>query len=484
MINLIQNELTKIFKKKSIYITLFITFIFIIIINAIYVNSNNYYGYDPEQDIEFYEMQLERLKEDDSQTAKEAISIYQSEIDSAKLIQKYGNTATWQAMIIYNHIRPLLQEKNQYLQAENEQSAQKVQTQIEELVERLDAGDWHYFAKQELQEIEKSLQEQKQLKENTVDVDTIASIDDQIFELELQKQVVNWRLEKDIPYGYSYWNTCLTNYQDAQREIRNYEKSGNQDNYEEKQSYYRYLEVAEISQYDIENKAESGNSSNARGLLLDGCTQFELFIIIMIIMVTGTIVSEEFNKGTIKLLLIKPYKRSTILASKWITSLIMLFIIIVTVLLMQFVVGGIIQGFDTFATPAVVYDHTTNQIGEMNIAVYLIMQILGKLPIYVLLMTLAFAFSTIFANSALAITITLLGYMGAPFVNALAQAYNLDWIRFFVTPNWDLTQYFFGGLPEFQGTTPIFSIGIIIIYMLIMLIPTFIIFKKKNIKNI
>ena len=484
MISLIQNELTKIFKKKSIYITLLITLIFIIVINIIYVNSNSHYGYDPAQDVEFYESQIAMLQEDNSQSAQESISIYQSEIDSAKLIQKYGNTATWQANIIYNYIRPLFQEKSQYIQAENEQEAQKVQKQIEELVAKLDAGDWHYFAKQELREIEASLQEQKQLKENAVDTNTIASIDDQIFDLELQKQVVNWRLEKDIPYGYSYWNTCLTNYQDAQREIRDYEKSSNKDNYTAKQGYYSSLEKAAISQYDIENKVESGNSSNARGLLLHGCSQFELFIIIMIIMVTGTIVSEEFNKGTIKLLLIKPYKRSTILASKWITSLIMLFIIIISVLLMQFVVGGMVQGFDTFDTPAVVYDHTTNQIGKMNIVAYLGMQILGKLPIYVLLMTLAFAFSTIFANSALAITITLLGYMGAPFVNALAQAYNLDWIKFFVTPNWDLTQYFFGGLPEFQGLTPIFSIGIIIIYMLIMLIPTFVIFQKKNIKNI
>ena len=105
MISLIQNELTKIFKKKSIYITLLITLIFIIVINIIYVNSNSHYGYDPAQDVEFYESQIAMLQEDNSQSAQESISIYQSEIDSAKLIQKYGNTATWQANIIYNYIR-------------------------------------------------------------------------------------------------------------------------------------------------------------------------------------------------------------------------------------------------------------------------------------------------------------------------------------------------------------------------------------------
>ena len=112
------------------------------------------------------------------------------------------------------------------------------------------------------------------------------------------------------------------------------------------------------------------------------------------------------------------------------------------------------------------------------------MQALGKLGIYIPLMTLAFALSTIFTNSALAITIALLGYMGAPFVTQIGLVFDLDWIRYFITPNWDFTQFFFGNLPAYEGLTPIFSIAIVAIYMIIMLIPTFVIFKKKNIKNI
>ena len=325
-----------------------------------------------------------------------------------------------------------------------------------------------------------------QAKENTQDSTVLSGIEDQLYTFELQKQVLEWRLEKDIPYGYDYFNQCLDQYKVAKVTIRDYENSttSQQEDYNAKQEYYSALENAAISQYDIEHKTTSGLSSDARGLLLNSCSQFELFITIMIIMVAGAIVSEEFSKGTVKLLLIKPYKRTTILASKWITCVIMLIIIIVSIMLMQFVAGGIIQGFDKFGTPAVVYDHTTNQIQEINIISYLVMQALGKLPIYIALMTLAFALSTIFTNTALAITIALLGYMGAPFVNAIGLQFNLDWIRYFITPNWDFTQYFFGGLPAFEGITPIFSIVIVLIYMLVMLIPTFVVFKKKNIKNI
>ena len=112
------------------------------------------------------------------------------------------------------------------------------------------------------------------------------------------------------------------------------------------------------------------------------------------------------------------------------------------------------------------------------------MQTLGKLPMYILLMTLAFALSTLFTNSALAITIGVLGYMGGPIVNQLAEVYKLQWIKYFVTPNWDLRQYLYGGIPKFDGITLTFSIAIIICYMIIMLVPTYMVFKKRNIKNI
>ena len=61
MINLIRNELTKISKKKSIYITLAITLAFIIIANFIYQMSNDSYTYAIGGEIEFYEEQLKGI---------------------------------------------------------------------------------------------------------------------------------------------------------------------------------------------------------------------------------------------------------------------------------------------------------------------------------------------------------------------------------------------------------------------------------------
>ncbi len=484
MINLIKNECIKIFKKKSIYITLLITLIFIIACNFIYKYEGQNSDYNVGVDIAFYEEMLKDLNPNNKEDLEEYL-MYKTEIDTAKLIQNYGDSNTWQAQIIRNKVNSIISQMNYYqYDAKNKVEYENMKKQYDILLQKINAGDWRHFAKEELIEIENNLLEQNQLKKQAQTQMEIKNIENQIYELELQKQVTNWRLEKDIPYGYNYQNTCLRKYQNAKMQIKDYEDSNNQEDYSQKQEYYNNLEIAAISQYDIEHQTEAGSGSDARGILLNVFNQFEIFIIIMIIMIAGTIVSEEFSKGTIKLLLIKPYKRTTILASKLITCLILIVIIILAVLSMQFIVGGLVQGFESFHTPAIVYNHNTNQLEEINIVSYLGMQAVGKMPIYILLMTLAFCISTIFTNSALAITIGLLGYMGSSFINQIGLILKLWWLKFFVTPNWDLTQYLFGGLPKFEGLTIGFSLVIIIVYMLIMLIPTFILFKKKNIKNI
>ena len=201
-------------------------------------------------------------------------------------------------------------------------------------------------------------------------------------------------------------------------------------------------------------------------------------------MIAGTIVSEEFNKGTIKLLLVKPYTRNKILLSKFITTLIMIVFVIIVTIIMQILIGGVLFGFDSLGMPVVEYNFNTNSLQEINIFVYLIIQTLTQLPMIILLAVLAFAISTIFSNSALAITISLLGYMSTAIINQLVMAYNLGFMKYFVTMNWDLSMYLFGGLPLMEGMNMTMSIIICIAYFLIMMIPTFVIFKKRNIKNI
>lgn len=482
MISLIQNELKKIFKKKSLLITLLVTLAFIILTNVIYKLDfgNSYYDYI-EEEISFYGEQLKTL---DPEKDKDMYAQYKTELEVYQLVKKYDEKS-WQAKIIQSEMRSCISNINYYTYQEKSDSGLKIaKAKYNEYIKRLDTDDWRYFAEEEVKEKNTEIDELKAMQEKTTNKLEIKELQSQIRGYEISRQIATWRLEKDIPYGNDYKNNCLNSYMVAMEDIRSYDFGETEKNYDSKKQYYKAQEMAAINKYDIENGTTVGDTSSAKGILLSTFDEYEIFLIVMFMMTAGVIVSEEFSKGTIKLLLIKPYKRSTILASKFITSIIVAIIVILLVLLMQFVVGGLIQGFDSFRNPTIIYDHTINNVKQINTIQYLAMQALGKAPMYILLMTLAFAFSTIFTNSALAITISLLGYMGSSVINMLALNLKLNWIKYFVTPNWNLTEYFWGGIPTFEGITLPFSIAIIVIYMVIMLVPTFIIFQKKNIKNI
>ena len=487
MSNLIKNELTKIFKKKTIYITMILIFLLMIFINCInkYSNSSSYSAYM------YSESYINSIKEELSNLNPERpsdVTLYinlKSELDLSNLMEKYKDS-DWKLSIINDRISPYITEINTYTYGaeKSEEQARKATEEMESIIAKLDENDWKYFANEDLQNANNKIEELNKQKAQTQDTEIIKGLNNEIENAKVEKEIAEYRLEKNIPYGVDYLNIALTRYQTSSGTLISYDLENKELDFEEQKEYNDALTTKEESKYIIETGTDINKSDSLKGSLQYFYSQYGVFIIVVIIMIAGTIVSEEFNKGTIKLLLVKPYTRTQILLSKFLTVLIISAFVIVSTILMQILVGGILFGFESLFEPVVVYNLSTNAIQEINIFAYLGIQTLTQLPIIILLATLAFAISTIFSNSALAITVSLLGYMGASIINQLAIAYNLTFMKYFVTMNWDLSQYLFGGLPYMEGMNLITSIIICVVYLLIMLIPTFIIFKKRNIKNI
>jgi len=482
---LIKNELTKIFKKKSIYITLLVVLAFVILTNCIYkffFTSNSYYA-DSDNYIEYTKEELAKLDPNKTSDIKMYIDL-KTEVDVYDMMNQYEKGA-WQRNIVSNKLSTYLSEKNTYLYGENkdENKAKEIENKINKMLEKLNKDDWRYFANTELEEAQNSLKELESRKKETVDKQELEEIKSSIESAKVDEEVAKYRIDKDIKYGNDYRNTALQEYQSASKaisQISNIEQL----EYKEKIEYNENVETKEISKYIIENNQDIEKINDTRGILKDLFSEYGLFIIVMIIMIAGTIVSEEFNKGTIKLLLIKPYTRNKILLSKFITTLIMIAFSIVAVVAMELIVGGIIFGYDSLSIPVLEYNFNTQTLEQINIFAYLGIQILAQLPMLILLSTLAFAFSTIFTNSALSIIISLLGYMSTSIINVMVIQHKVAFMKFFVTMNWDLSEYLFGGLPSMQGMTLGFSVVMCILYFVVMIIPTFVLFNKKNIKNI
>lgn len=485
MINLIGNELKKIFKKKTIYILLIIIIGYILLTNVVIrMTDDGYqYHYYYEGDIEYYESYISDLNPNDP-SEYPYFAEYKRQIELLKLTKEYGNNS-WQAYIINTKLPGYIDTmiEYEYSKGITKEAYNEAKTAYDEALEKLEADDWKYFAEKDIEYLNGSITEQKQLLETAEDQATIDSIKQTIANLEVDKQTESWRLEKDISYAPTFSNNAINQYYMYQTSLNEYLNRNIDDLEADELSYYQEcLENASLNKYYIEN--DISLDSNSRNLFINLFGNYELFILIVCIVIAGSIVSEEFNRGTIKLLLVKPYSRIKILLSKFIVCLIILILTISFIYIFQLIAGGIINGFDGMTTDAIVYNFDTNKVENINLFAYVGLIGICKLPMYVLLTALAFTCSTLFTNTALAVSVPFLGYIASSLINQFALLYDIKQIIYFVTPNWDLSCYLFGGSPLFEGINLPFSIVICTIYLIIMLVLNCIVFKKRDIKNI
>ena len=57
-------------------------------------------------------------------------------------------------------------------------------------------------------------------------------------------------------------------------------------------------------------------------------------------------------------------------------------------------------------------------------------------------------------------------------------------LKYLLTLNWNFSQYAFGAIPAFKYINLKFSIFVYLAYFIILLLIAFIVFKKRDIKNI
>lgn len=483
MSKLIKNELIKIFSKKSMIVIGVIILVIIIgfnVLNKISQNMSNSYSAYSESYIQYLDEELAELDPNKPSDINKYVET-KSQKDLATLAKDYKETS-WQAEVIGTVISPIIEEMNNYEYIDkNNEALTCSKAKYDGMLTALKNIDWKYFATKELDSLNTQIEELNTLIAQDSENDDLKT---QLKSLELQKEVVNLRLDKNINYGSdNYKSIAVQNYR---MYMGNYIQSSQGKNLtdEDKSEINGYLENANLYKYDLYNDTEYQNTATANYTFQNSIGTYIAIIVMVVVIVSGVSISEEFNKGTVKLLLVRPYSRTKILISKLIAVCITMLITTATILLLQFIIGGIVYGFGTYMMNVVQFDFTTNSIVTLNIFAYLGLIFICKLPIFILIGTLAFALSTLFLNSPLAVALPILGYMGSDVINMIAISYKWDWVKYFVTPNWDLSQYLFAGTPMFSGISIEFSITICAIYFVIMLVASIVSFKKRNIKNV
>ena len=311
MTNLIKSEMKKIFHKKSFYIVTIIFVLYAILTNVIYKSIDDFSINDPEVTIEELEKENSRL----DLNVKENLDKYVTNLSNIE-IKKMEDTYKNGEYLINKYVFPLVYQANllEYMEKDLEES-NIVRTKIDEYLNKIKDNDWKYFASMRMSELKNISNEDKDEK------------------TDIYIKLTEYRIKNNIPYDEdNYLNNALI---DVENNLSEYYNLKNKKTSKEEQERLDYLkEEMLVNKYILEHQKDIKNNESLKGVLSNFASEFGLFILIYVIMLSGSIVSEEYNKGTIKNLLTKPFKRRTILTSKLLTVLILMPIIILIIVVL------------------------------------------------------------------------------------------------------------------------------------------------------
>ncbi|MDQ0231713.1 ABC transporter permease [Metabacillus malikii] len=253
---------------------------------------------------------------------------------------------------------------------------------------------------------------------------------------------------------------------------KNLEETGQQNS--NLNSFYQ-REIA-INEYRLKENIPPETETHLWTFVKESVSIFGFAGVFIIIIASG-IVSSEFSTGTIKLLLIRPIRRSKILLSKYLTVLLFGLFLLVFIFVISAIVGLVLFGMPTNDVSHLAY--TNGKVIEQSIVTHLIGEYFISSIDIIMLTTLAFMISTIFRNSSLAIGITLfLLFTGNTIVTLLASRF--DWTKYLLFANTYLGVYF-DGVPPVEGMTIGFSITMLVIYFVLFHALAFTVFKRRDV---
>ncbi len=203
-------------------------------------------------------------------------------------------------------------------------------------------------------------------------------------------------------------------------------------------------------------------------------------VTIFVVIVAAASVAEEFSGGTIKLLLIRPWSRSKILLSKYISvflyALLLTILMFTSVLFINWLVFGVgNSGVDIAMMP----DKTVSEV-MAHLLKYYGLKFIGT----IMTLTIAFMLSSMFRSSVLAVGIALFQILIVNNIASLIMFLKQKWVDYVLFVHLDLTKYLSeDGLGIRPGMTLGFSLGVLAVYYVLFMALAWLVFTKRDVAN-
>lgn len=239
--------------------------------------------------------------------------------------------------------------------------------------------------------------------------------------------------------------------------------------------------ISELSFY-LKKDVQPPAGNDVYGDML-GINGFIPLIAIMITVMCSGLMSREYQQGTIKLLLIRPASRLKIFASKLIFAFIASFLFLLFGYVVKLIISLITSQMNPTSKIAV-------QSGEemkykMVEFMPLLMRHFANDYMYVVIFAvIAFSLSVLFRNTSLSIgiafTLMFFGDMAVMFLQSKTEL-----VKFLWPANWGLNQYNVDNIAPLPVDDMTFTYSLIynIVALLIVIIVTAVIFKKRDVAN-
>ena len=487
LIKLVGIELRKIFMHKVIYFIYFIVFLFCLFNNLLYkldYDSDGRYKYDYGVDVYKNINDLERKLNKYNVSDKNDLNIYvttKSKLDVYKGMSRYDRYS-WQYIKFNDYMYDLIYNINFYSYiVKDNVKVNDYTLKYNEFVTRFDKNDYKYFINIEKNNLLDKLHLLENDIKNTDDKELRVNLERELDKCKNDLLIVNYRINNNISYSNNYLNRSLNNYYDSIIERNSYK--GKRLVYADRVNYNNVVSNLYLNKYVIDNSVNLYKENSINNQLRNITLDYEVFIVVMILIVSGILIGEEFNKGTIKLLLIKPYRRESILISKLFAGVIMIVITILFLIICELLLGSVFLGFGDIGIPVVVYDFNIGSIRELNIFVYMFVMILARLPMFIFMLLFCMLFGIISGNSTLGFAVGMIIYSFSSVINNLIVSNNIKIFKYLFTMNWEFSSYLFGGINNFRYLSFKNSFLIYVIYVIILLVIMIINFNRKDIKN-
>lgn len=480
MLMLIKNELIKLFKRKSTIVMLALIVLSSFFISLIYNGIDYDYpdidymnnGYWMESEIEWIEQEYGRTDPDGNYLDQSENGYYmRNKAEMYRYMLSFENKDG--GIILMGDWRyALVEEMFSYrlTLSYKEVLSTVEQARHDYLKNIIESGDWRGYYTSERDTLKAELEGSSE-----------ARIEAFTFEYD-------YRLDNDIAPGSVPWKEALIGRAaTAKKNLVPYleaEAGGEKVDPEDTEEYRNTLALA---MYRLDNGIEYDVSEDINGENGGADTFWEhfanslvltTFVGIMLIVIAGRIVAEEYSGGTIKFLLICPAKREKILFAKYFTVLLMGLIMMSTLYVSSGIIALLFSGGKEIG--ASVLTVKNGVVREMSPFIKLIVNYALQGVGMTVMATMAFAISSLMKSTAISVGIGLFSFTSGLTFTAIFASGELDFGRYLIFGNVDLAAIA-NGRPTFEYQTLPMALTVIAVHMVVFLLIASDAFTKRDV---